>query len=79
MFEDLTDNLGYGFAKRRAGNMTTLSGETTFRLALPRDALKTRSWRGCRDSFREMLESIVANGHSFDECKEVLKKSTTDD
>jgi hypothetical protein len=43
MFEDLTDNLGYGFAKRRAGNMTTLSGETTFRLALPRDALKTRS------------------------------------
>jgi hypothetical protein len=29
--KDLTDNLGYGMAKRRAGNMATLSGETNFR------------------------------------------------
>lgn len=29
-----------------------------------------------RDAFREMLESITANGHSFEECKEVLKKSS---
>ncbi|KAJ7268218.1 HAD-like domain-containing protein [Mycena haematopus] len=28
-----------------------------------------------RDAFREMLESITANGHSFDECKEVLRKN----
>lgn len=30
----------------------------------------------CRDSFREMLESVSANGHTFEECKELLKKST---
>lgn len=24
-----------------------------------------------------MLESVAANGHSFEECKEVLKKSTS--
>lgn len=24
-----------------------------------------------------MLESITANGHSFDECKDVLRKSTS--
>lgn len=28
-----------------------------------------------RDAFREMLESVVANGHTFDECKEELKKN----
>ncbi|KAI0918473.1 hypothetical protein AcV5_002458 [Taiwanofungus camphoratus] len=27
-----------------------------------------------RDAFREMLESVVANGHKFDECKEALKR-----
>ncbi|KAJ7599585.1 HAD-like domain-containing protein [Mycena floridula] len=27
-----------------------------------------------RDSFREMLDSVVANGHSFEECKDVLRK-----
>jgi len=26
-----------------------------------------------RDAFREMLQSVVANGHSFEECKEILK------
>ncbi|OCH94039.1 hypothetical protein OBBRIDRAFT_789745 [Obba rivulosa] len=28
-----------------------------------------------RDAFREMLNSVVANGHSFEECKEALKKN----
>ncbi|KAL1948675.1 hypothetical protein VTO73DRAFT_10481 [Trametes versicolor] len=30
-----------------------------------------------RDAFREMLESVSANGHTFEECKEVLKKNIT--
>ncbi|KAH8082828.1 HAD-like domain-containing protein [Cristinia sonorae] len=28
-----------------------------------------------RDAFREMLESVVKNGHSFEECAEVLKQN----
>lgn len=28
-----------------------------------------------RDAFREMLDSVAANGHTFDECKDVLRKS----
>ncbi|KAJ3862789.1 HAD-like domain-containing protein [Lentinula novae-zelandiae] len=28
-----------------------------------------------RDGFREMLASVVANGHSFEECKEILRKN----
>jgi len=54
----MTDNLGYGKEKRRAGNKDILDGKITF-----------------RDAFREMLESVVANGHTMDECKEVLKKN----
>ncbi|KAJ7452268.1 HAD-like domain-containing protein [Mycena latifolia] len=54
----MTDNLGFGKAKRRAGNLEILAGRQTF-----------------RDGFREMLESIVANGHSFEECKQELKKN----
>ncbi|KAF8730661.1 hypothetical protein AX14_005305 [Amanita brunnescens Koide BX004] len=27
-----------------------------------------------RDAFREMLDSVAANGHTFDECKDVLRK-----
>ena len=30
-----------------------------------------------RDAFREMLDSVVANGHTFDECKELLKNCTS--
>ena len=30
--------------------------------------------RTFRDAFREMLQSVVANGHSFEECKEVLRR-----
>jgi len=34
----MTDNIGYGKQKRRAGNLRVLSGEQTFRyLCLPRD------------------------------------------
>ena len=32
-----------------------------------------------RDAFREGLGSVVANGHTFDECKEILKKCTSID
>ncbi|KIM59781.1 hypothetical protein SCLCIDRAFT_1217392 [Scleroderma citrinum Foug A] len=28
-----------------------------------------------RDAFREMLDSVVANGHTFEECKEILKQN----
>jgi len=58
----MTDNIGYGKEKRRAGNLKVLAGEATF-----------------RDVFREMLDSVVANEHTFDECKELLKKSITVD
>jgi len=30
-----------------------------------------------RDAFREMLESVTANGHTFDECKAELTKNIT--
>ncbi|CAL1698945.1 unnamed protein product [Somion occarium] len=30
-----------------------------------------------RDAFKEMLDSVVANGHRFDECAEVLKQNIT--
>ena len=29
----------------------------------------------CRDSFREMLRSIAANGHTFEQCKAALVAS----
>ncbi|KAJ7768019.1 HAD-like domain-containing protein [Mycena olivaceomarginata] len=54
----MTDTLGYGKEKRRAGNLSVLEGRQTF-----------------RDAFREMLESITANGHSFDTCKNELRKN----
>ncbi|KAK2461118.1 hypothetical protein APHAL10511_006645 [Amanita phalloides] len=28
-----------------------------------------------RDAFREMLDSVAANGHTFEECKDVLRKN----
>ncbi|KAF8878715.1 HAD-like domain-containing protein [Infundibulicybe gibba] len=54
----MTDNLGYGKAKRREGNLEILAGRVTF-----------------RDAFREMLESVNANGHTFTECTEVLRQN----
>lgn len=73
---DLTDHLGFGVEKRRQGNLDILAEKKTFRCVpsfLQRScALITRS----SDAFREMLESVSANGHTFEECKEVLKKST---
>ncbi|KAF7289848.1 hypothetical protein MIND_01359200 [Mycena indigotica] len=55
---DMTDNLGFGKEKRRAGNLDVLAGRQTF-----------------RDGFREMLESIVANGYSFEACQDELRKN----
>ncbi|KAF4618712.1 hypothetical protein D9613_009873 [Agrocybe pediades] len=52
----MTDNLGFGKAKRREGNLEILAGRDTF-----------------RDGFRKMLASIVAHGHTFEECKEILR------
>ncbi|KAI0289241.1 HAD-like domain-containing protein [Multifurca ochricompacta] len=52
----MTDFLGYGKEKRRAGNLEILSRRVTF-----------------RDAFREMLESVSQNGHTFEECKQFLK------
>ncbi|KAH9959944.1 HAD-like domain-containing protein [Russula dissimulans] len=52
----MTDFLGYGKEKRRAGNLEILAGRVTF-----------------RDAFREMLESVSQNRHTFEECKQVLK------
>lgn len=43
---------------------------------------ETRLWEpfrillfATRDEFRRMLQSVAANGHTFEECKEALKKS----
>jgi len=52
----MTDNLGFGKEKRRAGNIDTLGGKVTF-----------------RDAFREMLQSVANNGHTVEECKQVLR------
>ncbi|KAJ7627719.1 HAD-like domain-containing protein [Mycena polygramma] len=54
----MTDNLGYGKERRRAGNLAVLEEKITF-----------------RDAFREMLESVSANGHTLDQCKEELRKN----
>ena len=55
-----------------------LSGEATFRyvMLLRHKRRYNDRIRRRRDAFREMLESVVANGHTFDECKELLKKCT---
>lgn len=37
--------------------------------------IHTKSLIVFRDAFREMLESVSGNGHSFEFCKEELKKS----
>ncbi|KAF8958164.1 HAD-like domain-containing protein [Flammula alnicola] len=54
----MTDNLGFGKAKRREGNLEILAGQDTF-----------------RDGFRKMLASVVANGHTFEQCKEILRQN----
>jgi len=78
----MTDNIGYGKQKRREGNLRVLAGEQTFRylmLASGRAARSPDPWCHRRDAFREMLDSVVANGHTFDECKELLKNCTSID
>ncbi|KAF8964915.1 hypothetical protein BDZ97DRAFT_822879 [Flammula alnicola] len=57
----MTDNLGFGKARRREGNLEILAGQDIF-----------------RDGFRKMLASVVANGYTFEQCKEILRQSTWD-
>ncbi|KAF8960531.1 hypothetical protein BDZ97DRAFT_1302320 [Flammula alnicola] len=57
----MTDNLGFGKARRREGNLEILAGQDIF-----------------RDGFRKMLASVVANGFTFEQCKEILRQSTWD-
>ena len=40
-------------------------------------SLKDTHYESLRDEFRRMLQSIVANGHTFEQCKEHLKKSNS--
>ncbi|KAH9478598.1 Pdp3-interacting factor 1 [Psilocybe cubensis] len=54
----MTDTIGFGKEKRRAGNLEILAGTDNF-----------------RDGFRKMLASVAANGHTFEECKELLRKN----
>ena len=77
----MTDNIGYGREKRRAGNLKVLSGEATFRYApFQMPGLRCANCESLRrDAFREMLDSVAANGHTFDECKELLKKCASID
>ena len=72
----MTDTLGYGKEKRRQGNYDVLSGKETFRY-VPVDfiVLGQGLIYLCSDSFREMLRSIVANGHTFEQCKDALVAS----
>lgn len=83
----MTDFLGYGKEKRRAGNLEILSGRVTFRYAVaavsrsvqsaaPPQLTHSFGHLPCRDAFREMLESVNANKHTFEECKKALKDST---
>jgi hypothetical protein len=72
----MTDNIGYGKQKRREGNLRVLAGEQTFRyLMFISRHLGRKSDPEChrRDAFREMLDSVAANGHTFDECEELLR------
>jgi hypothetical protein len=83
----MTDFLGYGKEKRRAGNLEILSGRVTFRYAAaavscsvrgaaPSQLTRSSGHLPCRDAFREMLESVNEKGHKFEECKTALKDST---
>jgi hypothetical protein len=84
----MTDFLGYGKEKRRAGNLEILSGRVTFRYAAVAVSCSVQSAAPYsqltpsfghlpyRDAFQEMLESVNKNGHTFEECKKALKDST---
>lgn len=77
----MTDHIGYGKEKRREGNLKVLAGEATFRCVvfpMPKRQRVSHECH-CRDAFREMLDSVVANGHTFDKCKELVKKCTSID
>jgi hypothetical protein len=73
---DLTDFYGFGKEKRRNGNLEILAGRDTFRCCTPfRSSVYIFTLKLSRDGFHAMLESVVANGHTFDECKEILRTS----
>ncbi len=72
----MTDNLGYGKERRRQGNLDILTGKATFRCARQKTSNRIDLRTHFRDAFREMLSSIVANGHSFEECKDVFAQES---
>lgn len=79
-FLDLTDFYGFGKEKRRNGNLEILAGRDTFRCCTRfRFFLSYNIYINfkfiCRDGFHAMLESVVANGHTFEDCKEILRTS----
>lgn len=71
----MTDFLGYGKEKRREGNLEILAGRVTFRYVSmgKYSAFELMYFRS--EAFREMLDSVSKNGHTFEECKQVLKDS----
>lgn len=74
---DLTDFYGFGKEKRRNGNLEILAGRDTFRYCTTLfRSFDLLTFKLCRDGFHAMLESVVANGHTFDDCKEILRSST---
>jgi len=74
----MTDFLGYGKEKRREGNLDILAGRVTFRyVCSARHAIQDLTYRNRSDAFREMLESVNKNGHTFEECKQVLRDSAS--
>ena len=74
-FIDMTDFLGYGKEKRREGNLEILAGRVTFRY-VSMGKYSAFELMYCRsEAFREMLDSVSKNGHTFEECKQVLKDS----
>lgn len=76
-FIDMTDFLGYGKEKRREGNLEILAGHVTFQYVSMGRYSASRLMYFCREAFREMLESVSKNGHTFEECKQVLKDSAS--
>jgi 2-hydroxy-3-keto-5-methylthiopentenyl-1-phosphate phosphatase len=75
----MKDSLEYGLEKRREGRepccFERQDDIPVCKVPSSIDYLVTNP--SGSDSFEEMLESVVANGHSFDECKEALKKSAS--
>ena len=71
----MTDFLGYGKDKRREGNLEILAGRVTFRCVSMGKYSASELMYCHREAFQEMLDSVSKNGHTFEECKQVLKDS----